>query len=192
MLGDDLRVWYELFDGIVVYRPQSADEGGAETGWINFTDIENQFINGRLIFGGQPYDPSNREQKNKLLDAIVNFANIFVNFRLLEKRRHISPPSLDYRPTPFGRRVGNWGYGPTPGFKKRSIFFIMALGLLLYKYRILVALGAAGWAIVNAIKFYSEAINWVQNGPFGVYSAAVIAFFVGLILFIKEMFGSDG
>lgn len=68
----------------------------------------------------------------------------------------------------------------------------MALGLLLYKYRILVALGAAGWAIVNAIKFYSEAINWVQNGPFGVYSAAVIAFFVGLILFIKEMFGSDG
>src|SRR5713226_6703952 len=119
MLGDDLCVWFEMFDGIVIYRPQPQG-GHARDGWINWTDIENPFKNQKLTFMGQPYNPANEAQRNQLLDAIVSYAGIFVLFKLLERRRQISPPSLDYRLTALGRRVGNWGYGPKPGLKKKA------------------------------------------------------------------------
>ena len=84
MLGDDLRAWYELFDGIVVYQPQPSGDHGSD-GWINFTDIEKRFKSERLLFASQPYDPSNLAQRTKLLDGIASFAGIFVMAKLLER-----------------------------------------------------------------------------------------------------------
>src|SRR6476646_4105785 len=108
MLGDDLRNWFELFDGLVVYRPRPSG-GHVSDGWINWSDIENRFNTQQLRFAGVPYDPNDEAQRNKLLDAIVAYGSGFVSCKLLERRRQISPPSLDYRLTALGRRIGNWG-----------------------------------------------------------------------------------
>ena len=184
MLGSDLRAWYELFDGIVIYRP--APGGGHENdGWLNWSDIERRFVTERLTFAGKPYDPKDNVQREKLLDALVNHANLFVRLRLLEKRRQINPPSLDYRVTKFGRAVGNWGYGPKPGFKKSAFFCLVSLALRGYKLKILVAVGAAGWAGLNAFRFYFTAITWADGLPFAAWSAAAIALVVGAVAAIR-------
>jgi hypothetical protein len=174
MLGDNLRNWFELFDGITVYRPQEVG-GHASDGWINWSDIESQFESQNLQFGGAPYNANNEAQHNKLLDAIVSYASGFVWCKLLERRRQISPPSLDYRLTPLGRRIGNWGYGPRPGFKKRAFFLLLALILKAYKLRMVLSIGALGWAVLNAVKFYIAATVWAESLPFAAWSAVAIA-----------------
>lgn len=188
MLGTDLRAWFELFGGMAVFRPKVG--GGHESdGWLNWSDIEGQFKSHRVLFGGKPYDPSDQAQREKLLDAIVGYANTFVMLRLLEKRRLMNPPSLDYRLTPFGRRVGNWGYGDKPGFKKTALFLLAALGLRLHKYKGVVAVGAAGWATLNAFKFYGAAMSWVGGLPFAVWSAAAVAAVVAIWAVAKSKVG---
>jgi hypothetical protein len=190
MLGDDLRNWFELFDGLVVYRPQPSG-GHVSDGWINWSDIENRFTSQKLRFAGAPYDPKNEPQRNRLLDAIVSYGSGFVWCKLLERRRQVSPPSLDYRLTPLGRRVSNWGYGPSPGFKKRTFFLLLALGLKAYKLRKVVAIGALGWAALNAVKFYTVATVWVGSLPFAAWSAAAIAAIVAGWLVIKAKVGGS-
>ena len=188
MLGDDLCNWFELFDGIVVYRPK-ASGGHTSDGWINWSDIENRFKSQKLQFGGAPYDPNNEAQHNKLLDAVVAYASGFVWCKLLERRRQISPPSLDYRLTPLGRRIGNWGYGPRPGFKKRAFFFLLAISLKGNKLRKVVTIGALGWAALNAVKFYTAATVWAESLPFAAWSAAAIAAILVAVAAIKAKIG---
>lgn len=188
MLGDDLRNWFELFDGLLIYRPQPSG-GHASDGWINWSDIEKRFTSQKLRFAGEPYDPKNEPQRNELLDAIVSYAGVFVRSKLLERRRQISPPSLDYRLTPLGRRIGNWGYGASPGFKKRAFFLLLALGLKAYKLRKVIVVGALGWAALNAVKFYTVATVWVGNMPFAAWSAAAIAVFAAAWVVIKAKVG---
>jgi len=128
MRGDDLRAWFELFDGMVVYRPRPGG-GHVSDGWLNWSDIEGRFKSEKLTFAGKPYDPDDQVQRNALLESLINYAGTFVFLRLLKRRRLINPPSLDYKITPLGRRVGNWGYGSRPGFKKRTFFFAAAVFL---------------------------------------------------------------
>ena len=109
--------------------------------------------------------------------------------KLLERRRQTSPPSLDYRLTALGRRVGNWGYGPKPGFKKRTFFFFLALGLKAYKLRKVVAIGSLGWAALNAAKFYTAATVWVESLPFAAWSAAAIVVILAVASIIKAGVG---
>ena len=188
MLGSDLRAWFELFDGMVVYRPKPG--GGHESdGWLNWSDIESRFKSNRVLFGGKPYDPTDHVQREKIVDAIVGYANTFVLLRLLEKRRTLNPPSLDYQLTPFGRKVGNWGYGDKPGLKKTAVFLLAALGLRLYKYKGVIALGAAGWAALNAFKFYSAAMSWVGGLPFAIWSAAFAAVVIAIWAVVKSKIG---
>lgn len=186
MLGDNLRSWFELFESIVIYRPQASGDH-VSNGWLNWADIEGRFKSERLTFCGQHYDPLNEAQRNELLGAIVSYAGILVTCKLLERRRQISPPSLDYRLTKFGRRVSNWGYGTKPGIKKRTLFLALALGLRAYKFRKVVAIGAVGWGILNALKFYAAAASWVESLPFAAWSAVAVAAAVTLLIIIKNM-----
>ncbi len=188
MLGDDLRLWFELFHGIVVYRPLPGG-GHSSDGWLNWSDIENRFKRENLTFEGKKYDPQNAEQQNQLLNALVKYASAFVTLRLLERRRQLVPPSLDYRVTSFGRRVGNWGYGTKPGFKKRAFFFIGAAFFRAYKFRWMIAIGAIGWGVLNAIRFYTTALDWVSHLPFASWSAALIAVIVAVVVVIKSKLG---
>jgi hypothetical protein len=184
MLGDDLRHWFELFDSIVIYKPQP-DGGHASDSWLNWSDIEGRFKSEGLTFCGQRYNPSDEAQRNRLLEALIGYANTFVRFWLLEKRRLISPPSLDYRLTKFGRLVGNWGYGDKPGFKKRALFFVMALAVRAYRFRWVLVVGTTGWAILNATRFYITAASWIDTLPFAVWSALVIFTLTTVYGFIK-------
>jgi hypothetical protein len=70
MLGDDLRAWFELFDGMAVYRPQPGG-GHAFDGWLNWSDIEGRFKTEKLTFAGKPYDPEDQAQRNALLDTLT-------------------------------------------------------------------------------------------------------------------------
>ena len=88
VLGDDLRAWFELFDGIAVFRPRAG--GGHDfDGWLSWSDIEDRFNSGKLKFAGVPYDSQNRAQRNKLIDAHLNYAHALVCLRLLERRRRL-------------------------------------------------------------------------------------------------------
>ena len=191
MLGDDLRAWFELFNGIAIYRP--APRGGhVADGWLNWSDIENRFKSENLRFEGKPYDPSDQEKKERLLNAIINYAGALVACKLLERRRQIAPPSLDYRLTSFGQRVGNWGYGSKPGFKKRSLFFVLALGFRAYRFRKVITVGAVGWGVLNAFKFYAAAASWAEGLPFAAWSGAAVGVLIAIWIAIKTKVGGHG
>lgn len=58
MLGDDLRAWFELFNGIAIYRPAPGG-GHVADGWLNCSDIENRFKSEQFRFEGKIYYSSN-------------------------------------------------------------------------------------------------------------------------------------
>ena len=188
MLGSHLRDWFELFDGFTVHRPKPG--GGHESdGWLHWSDIEGRFKSGKLNFVGKQYDPTDNAQRELLLNAIVTHAGLFVTLRLLEKRRQINPISLDYRLTPFGRRVGNWGSGDKPGFNKSALFLLAAVALRAYRYKRVIAIGAAGWAVLNAVKFYGTAVSWASGLPFAAWSAAGVGAVVAIWVIVKGKLG---
>jgi hypothetical protein len=185
MWGDSLRVWFELFAGVTVHRvtPTGPDN---DDGWTNVSVFEDRFIRERLLFRGRPYDPSNGRQRNALLDAIIASASALCHVRLLERRRNISPPSLDYRVTNLGRRLDSFGYGRSPGLRKRLVFLCIAAYFRLRKYWKLVAIGAGGWAFLNALKFYSAAFEWVNGNVFALVSAIVTAVILAVLTFVRS------
>ncbi len=187
MWGESLRVWFELFAGVTVHRvtPTGSDNDG---GWINASLFEDRFARERLLFEGRPYDPSDSRQKNALLDAIIPNASALCHVGLLERRRNISPPSLDYRVTRFGRRLDSFGYAGSSGLRKRLVFLCIAVYFRLRKYWKLVAIGAGGWTLLNALKFYSAAFDWVNGNVFASVSAIVTAVVLTVIAFIKSQF----
>jgi hypothetical protein len=174
MWGDGLRLWFELFAGMVVYRG-GEPATGESVGWLNVNDIEGRFKSEKLTFQGRKYDPTDTQQKNALLEAIINKASVLCYVRLLERRRQLHPPSLDYRVTRLGRRIGNWGYGHRPGVRKRAVFFAIEAFFRLKRYWKVIAIGAAGWALLNAFKFYGAVWSWVANDAFAAVSAIVVA-----------------
>lgn len=179
MWGDGLRQWFELFAGIVVHRggePTTSENAG----WLNVNDIEGRFRNEKLTFQGRKYDPTDIQQKNALLEAIIGKAGALCYVRLLERRRQLHPPSLDYRVTRLGRRIDNWGYGDRAGARKRAVFFAIEAFFRLKRYWKVIAIGAAGWAILNAFKFYGALWSWVANDAFAAVSALVVAVFLWL------------
>jgi|SRR6185312_1146283 len=173
MWGDRLRYWFELFAGMAIYK-SNATGGHVNDGWINPDDIESRFRVERLLVQGRAYDGADNNQRNQLFEAILNNAGALCTARLLERRRQITPPSLDYRVTPFGRKIDKWGYGDKPGLRKRAAFFALEAWFRLRRYK-LVAIGSAGWAAINAFKFYSAAWQWIHNDFFALISAVVIA-----------------
>ena len=190
MLGDNLRIWFEMFEGIVVYvSPENGDH--TSDGWINWTAIEHRFKNQKINFIGQPYTGGNSAQRNNLLDAIVCYSNIFVRYKLLEKRRQVLPVSLDYRLTSLGILVGKWGYGCNPGFRKQAFFFLFDLTLKFSRIRKVIALGAFGWAVLNAVKFYSVSLTWIHGPVFAIVSATLITAIASVWIFIKYMIESN-
>ena len=173
MWGDNFRHWFELFAGMVVYRPGGTGEHVSD-GWLNVDDIENRFWREKLLIQGRPYDANDQSQRNQLFGAILNNAAALCAAKLLERRRQIMPPSLDYRVTAVGRRIDNWGYGDKPGLRKRVLFFVIEAAFRLRRYWKFVAIGAAGWAALNAFKFYFAALQWLSNDLFALLSAACV------------------
>jgi hypothetical protein len=174
MWGNQLRIWFELFAGMAIHRP-SHDGRHVDDGWINPNDIESRFRLEQLRVQGRTYNPNDLAQRNHLFNAIIGNAGALCSAKLLERRRQITPPSLDYRVTRLGRKVDNWGYGDQPGFRKRLVFFAIETWLRLRRYWKVVAIGAAGWAVLNAAKFYSAAWHWISNDLFALASAVFVA-----------------
>jgi hypothetical protein len=187
MLGESLRNWFELFSGIAVYHIN--DKGSDDNeGWININEFEKRFIRERLVFAGKPYDPSDNKQRNQLLNAIIYYASLLCEVKLLERQHKINPTSLEYRVTKLGRKIDKLGYGTNPGLRKRLIFAAIYRFFWIKKYWKIVSFGALGWAIINAYKFYSAAFNWISNDLFAVISALGIA----LLLWARHKIGFWG
>lgn len=185
MWGDSIRAWFELFAGVAVYRvtPTGPEH---DDGWINASAFEDRFARESLPFGGRPYDPSDNRQKNALLDALIGNASALCHVGLLERRRNISPPSLDYRVTKLGRRVDSFGSGRSPGVRKRLVFLSIAAYFQVRPYWKLMAIGAGGWTLLNALKFYSAAFEWASGNIFAWISAVVMAAIVAVLAFVKS------
>lgn len=171
MWGTNLRNWFELFAGMTVSR---VGDPSTEQGWLNWSDIERSFQLGNKTFHGQKYDPSNTTQRNNFLDGLVNNASVLCETRLLERRRQINPPSLEYRVTRLGRRIDGWGYGPKPGFRKAMVFFLIEAFYRLKRFKGIIAVGAFGWAALNAARFYGVATEWIGGTAFPFLSAFAI------------------
>lgn len=184
MWGDNYRKWFDLFAGIVVYRA-TEDAPGNDEGWVNVNEYEKMFSSDRLTFNGRPYTPSDTKQRNKLLEAILNNAGALCAVKLLERRRRIAPPSLDYRVTKFGRRVDAWGYGDKPGIRKRLFFFGVEAFFRLKKHWRLVTIGAACWGVINAIRFYGAALEWIRGDVF----VAITALGVAVLIWLGALLG---
>ncbi len=180
MWGDGLRLWFELFAGMVVYRADKPMTGENE-GWLNVNDIEGRFKHERLTFHGKRYDPTDAQQKNALLEAIIKQAGALCYVKLLERRRQLHPPSLDYRVTSLGRRIDSWGYGGRPGIRKRALFFLIETFFRLKPYWKVVTVGATGWVILNAAKFFGEAWSWISNDAFAAASAAAVTLIIWIV-----------
>jgi hypothetical protein len=189
MWGDNLRLWFDLFAGMVVYRG-GQQQSPEEASWLNVKDIEGRFKRENLTFHGSKYNPSNLAQRNALLDAIISNASALCYVKLLERRRQIYPPSLDYRVSKLGRIVDRWRHRTTPGIRKRIFFFAVELFFRLKRYWKVIAIGATGWTILNAVKFYSAAWAWVSNDIFAAISAAVVAAIIGLVHLFFRIVGS--
>jgi len=185
MWGDNLRIWFELFSGIVVYRITNDGPDNNE-GWININEFEKRFIRESLIFADKPYDPSNKKQRNALIDAIIHNASLLCEVKLLERPRNITPPSLDYRVTKLGRKIDAFGYGISPGFRKKTVFFIIYLYFWVKKYWKFVTIGTLGWTFINSFKFYTAMFGWLRNDLFAIISAIGIGFLVWFSYFLKS------
>ena len=172
-------MWFELFAGMVVYRGGEPTTG-ENVGWLNVNDIEGRFKSEKLTYQGKKYDPGDAQQKNALLEAIIKQAGALCYVKLLKRRRQLHPPSLDYRVTPLGRRIDRWGYGDRPGIRKRAVFFLIEAFFRFKRYWKLVAIGAVGWSILNAAKFFGAAWSWISNDAFAAASAAVVAIIIWL------------
>jgi hypothetical protein len=172
MWGTNLRNWFEIFAGMTVSR---VGDPSTEQGWLNWSDVERSFLLGGKTFNGQKYDPNNKAQRNDLLDGLIKYAGVLCEVKLLERRRQIDPPSLDYRVTRLGRRIDGWGYGPKPGFRKAAVFFAIEAFYRLKRFKGIIAVGAFGWAALNAARFYGYAAEWIDGTAFPVLSAFTIA-----------------
>lgn len=172
MWGADLRKWFELFAGMTVSR---VGDPSTEEGWINWTYVEKSFLLGGYTFGGRKYDPSDNAQRDAFLKLLSGHASLFCELKLMERRRRMVPPALDYRVTPLGRRVDNWGYGPKPGFRKAATFFAIEAIYRVKRFKWIIAFGAFGWAMLNAGRFFGTAAEWISGTAFPVLSALAIA-----------------
>jgi hypothetical protein len=152
-----------------------AGDPSTEQGWLNWSDVERSFLLGNKTIDGQRYDPNNKTQRNNFLDGLINHASVLCEMKLLERRRQIDPPSLDYRVTRLGRRVDGWGYGPKPGLRKSAVFFSIEVIYWVKRFKGIIAVGAFGWAALNAARFYGVAAQWIGGTAFPVLSALAIA-----------------
>ncbi len=185
MLGDGLRSWHEFFSGIVVYRVTEHGPN-SDGGWVKVTEYERRFERDNLLFNGHRYDPSDIKQRNALQTAIINWASALCVLRLLERRRTMVPPSLAYRVTPLGRRLDRLGYGDSASWLKKLIFAVLELIVRASKHKWIVAAGATGWAILNALKFYLAVAAWISNEIFALVSGLIIAFLIMLGLILRS------
>jgi hypothetical protein len=185
MWGEGLRWWHEFFAGIAVFRA-TADGHDDNEGWIHASTYEDRFRSDGILVDGRCYDPKDQKQRNLLIDAIISNAGVLCHLKLLERRRPMIPPSLDYRVTKFGRRIDGWGYGEQAEVRKRLLFLAFELYLRGRKHRKIITIGAAGWGIVNAFKFYTSAFDWIRNDLFSAISALIMAGALWIIyIFIK-------
>ena len=174
MWGEGLRWWHEFFAGIAVFRV-TADGNDDNEGWINASTCEDRFRRESILLDGRRYDPNDPKQRNQLLDAIISNAGILCHLKLLERRRQMTPPSLDYRVTKLGRKIDAWGYGEHTELRKKLLFFAFEAYLRGKKHWKVITVGAAGWGVVNAFKFYTTALDWIRNDLFSTVSALAMA-----------------
>lgn len=177
MIGDRLIPWFVKFSGIVVYR---ITENGPDDneGWININEYVKLFELTNQKFNGKPYNPSDKKQKEKLINAVINHMGIFCQFKLFERKRGIDPPRLEYRITKFGRRVDGWRFRNNFGiFKQRVLFSGIKLFLRLKKYWIIVTIVGVCLTAVSIVRFASLAFT-----RFPIYSFIFIWIFVIFIM----------
>ncbi len=177
MLRRHLFDWYRLFTGVAVYHPLPS--GGHDDGtWLTLDDLVQNMARRADKFGGEPIDPKNQEQRDRIEEAIVSWAGTLRHVGLVEGRRSMAPLELYYRLTPFGRRVERWrGKNYAPTWKARTMFAVLAVYLrgrnLWPRVSWVVKLGAFGWAAVNALRFYGLILTGIAHTAVAVASAVL-------------------
>lgn len=177
MWGDNLLYWNDLLGSFVIYR---GGDGGKpkDDGWYSMDDYINRVEKTLIKINGRTYDPNTPADRNRLIEAIIEYMDVFCRIKLFERRRQFFPVRLDYRQTDFGKRVSNWISPKGPYLRKKIFFFLVICWFRGKKYWWIIAALATGWVLVNAIRFAGLAFDTLAEwGTFAI-SVLVVVFVV--------------
>ncbi len=174
MLGDTYISWLSLFSGIVIYKIKEDETPNDNDGFINIDDFAKCFERGNLRLGGVPYEKG-RGREEELMEAIIHNAGVLCELGLMERRRGIIPPRLEYRMTSKGRKYDNLSHSKIGLLRCKLFFFSHCMWQRIKKYKTIITGAAFAMAIVNAVRFYNLAFIWVSE------SALALASLIGLL-----------
>ena len=147
--------------------------------WININEYIKIFERNKLRLNGKPYEKG-MEREEELTNAIITNAGILCELGLLERNRGIKPPRLEYRVTKNGRKFDQLRGSKLGEFRRKLFLFSRALIQRVKKYKGIVTIAAFLMAIINAVRFYSLALNWASET--WVYITSFVAF-LGVVVY---------
>lgn len=178
MLGDSYIPWLSLFAGMVIYKIEEDGTQNDNDGFININEFARRFERENLRLGGVPYERESG-RKEELIEAIIHNAGVLCKLGLMERKRGMIPPRLEYRVTPKGRKYDSLSHKKIGLLLCKMFFFSRCLWQRMKKYKVLITGAAFAMAIINATRFYNLAFTWVSESVLGV--ATLIGLLVTLI-----------
>ena len=179
MLCDYYIPWLSLFAGIVVYKVGEDGKADDNGGFINIDEFIKRFEQSNLRLGGIQYQKgSGREEE--LNEAIINNAGDLCELGLMERKRGMMPPRLEYRVTTKGRKYDNLSRSRFGLFRCKMFFFGRCIWQRIKKYKFLITGAAFAMATINAVRFYNLAFTWVSETALAIVST--LGLFLSVIL----------
>ncbi|MEP1741290.1 MAG: hypothetical protein ABJI92_18525 [Kangiellaceae bacterium] len=175
MLGDSYIPWLSLFSGMVIHKIQDDGTSNNNDGFINIDDFAKRFEQGKLSLCGIPYEKG-QGREEELMEAIIHNAGVLCELGLMERKRGIIPPRLEYRVTLKGLKYDGLTHSKFGLLRCKLFFFGHCMWQRIKKYKAIITVAAFGMAIVNAVRFYNLAFTWVSE-----YALALVSL-IGLLI----------
>ncbi len=175
MLGDFYIPWLSLFSEMVIYKIQDDGTSNDNSGFINIDDFAKRFEREKLSLSGIPY-AKDQGREEELMEAIIHNAGVLCELGLMERKRGMIPPRLEYRVTSKGRKYDRLAHGKIGLIRCKLFFFGHCMWQRIKKYKAIISVAAFCMAVVNAVRFYNLAFTWVSE------SALAIASVIGLLI----------
>jgi len=175
MLGDSYIPWLSLFSRMVIYTIKNDGSSNDNDGFINIDDFAKCFEREKLSLSGIPY-AKGQEREEELMKAIIHNAGVLCELGLMERKRGISPPRLEYRVTSKGRNYDGLSHQKIGLIRCKLFFFRHCMWQRIKKYKAIITVAAFGMTIVNAVRFYNLAFTWISE------SALALASLIGILV----------
>ncbi|ATI03064.1 MULTISPECIES: hypothetical protein [Cycloclasticus] len=175
MLGDSYIPWLSLFAGVVIYKIQDDGASNDNGGFINIDDFAKRIELERLSLSGIAYEKG-QGREEELMEAIIHNAGVLCELGLMERKRGMVPPRLEFRVTPKGRKYDSLAHGKIGLIRCKLFFFSHCMWQRIKKYKAIITVAAFCMAVVNAVRFYNLAFTWISESTLAL--ASIIGLFI--------------